>query len=199
MRARFRFVFALVALAAVMAATPVAPPGHGAAAQAPPQWAGSQNLLALTVYAQSEPAQEPVEPAPQPEPEPVDPEPVEPQPEPAEEAAEESAEETRDPEPTEQVEPEPETADPEPEPDPEPPTPNDFWSRLQTAITAERGHQATVETATTALEDARQNLINAEQNHAEAMEGQGERNADIRAAAQAFVDFLTASYLQSQE
>lgn len=123
--------------------------------------------------------------------EPAEPEPVESLDgaEPAEEAEEVQ-------EPAEEAEPDPEVVE---QPEPEPVTLGDVYGALQAAITAEAANQVTVGAATDALEAARQALVDAEQAHADAMRGQGERDAGVRTAAQAFVDFLTLTYLQPQE
>lgn len=127
-------------------------------------------MEALAAQVQTDPVQEPAAPAP------VDQEPVE------------------EPQPVEQVE--QVEQQPEPEP-PEPVTLSDVYAALQAAITADAAHQVTVGASTDALEAARQALVDAEQAHAAAMEDQGEHNAGLRAAAQRFVDFLTAAYLSS--
>ena len=124
------------------------------------------------------------EPQPETEPAPV---------EPAEELAPVEPESVEEPEP--ELEPVEEQAV-EPEPEPEPVTLSDVYGSLQAAITAEAANQVTVGAATDALEEARQALVAAEGAHAAAMEDQGEHDASIRAAAQAFVDFLTEAYLR---
>ena len=187
MKRSARLVLSVAVLAAV--AVGIAMTGTAAAPAGSPVWIGGHNPLAPTVYAQSEPVQEPV---------PSDPEPVqEPVQEPVEESQPESpAEEVEESQPEVEPEPEPEPEVVEPEPEPEPVTLSDVYGALQSAVTAEAAHQVTVGASTDALDAARQGLVDAEQSHASAMEDQGEHNAGIRARAQAVVDFLTAAYLQ---
>ena len=192
MRARLTLVVAFVAAMSVIA---VAPIGSGAPNDGPLLWTG--NPFVTTVLAQSEPAQEPTPPAPT----------EDPQPDPVEQAGEAiPVEDAQAAEPAEAAptpEPEPEAAEapaaepePEPEAEPEPVTLSDVTALLQSAVTAEAANQVTVGAAADALEGARQALADAEQSYAGAMEGQGEHNAAIRAAAQRLVDFVTATYLQ---
>ena len=191
MRARFAFVVALIALTSVIAG---APTGDGTAGDnGALLWVG--NPFVAIAH-----AQEPAEPTPveesQPEPEPVEPPegaaPIEEVQEPAGEAEGEPAPEP-EPQPEAAVEPEPA---PEPAPEPEPVTLGDVYSALIAAETAQAANQVTVDASTEALDAARQSLIDAELAHATAMEGQGEHNAGVRGAAQALVDYLTATYLQ---
>ena len=190
MRTRLVLVSALFAAMVAIAAAPQAPAGPGLMSP----WVGSNPLVSLA-YAQS--GQEPVTPEPEvieepvqgpPEPEAVE-EPVQGPPEP--EAVEEPVQGPPEPEAVE--EPQPETVEPEPAPEP---TLGDFWATLQGAITAEAANSVTVGAASDALALAFQALTDAEQAHAAAMEGQVEHDADIRTAAQALVDFVTASYLE---
>ena len=192
MRARLTLVVAFVAAMSVIA---VAPIGSGAPNDGPLLWTG--NPFVTTVLAQSEPAQEPTPPAPTEEPQP-EPDPVEQAEEtpPVEEALGAEPAEEADQEPT--PEPEPEVAEEpaaEPAPEPEPASLGDFWGELQAAITSEASNAVTVGAAADALETARRNLVEAEQGHAQAMEGQGEHNAVVRAAARRLVDFVTSAYL----
>ena len=190
MRARLTLA---VALAAAMSAIAVAPMGAGIVADSPlPLWAAGSFVTA--VHAQAEPVQEPA-PVEDPRPEPEQANPVEDVQEVQE--VQEPPEEA-EAEPAPEPEPQPETVEQEPEPEPEMNL-GDFWSVLQTEITAEAAHQVTVGASTDALEAARQNLVDAEQAHDVAMDDQGGHTAGIRAAAQAFVDFLTLAYLQPQE
>ena len=129
----------------------------------------------------------------QPEPEQAEPA------EPAEEAepVEEEPEPPVEEEPEPPVEPDPpEQAEPEQAVEPEV-TLGDVSAMLQFAITAEAANQVTVGAAADALEGARQALADAEESYAGAMEGQGEHNAAIRAAAQRLVDYATATYLSA--
>ena len=154
--------------------------------------------LPAFLAAQSEPAQEPVAPVEEQQPEPVQepaplPEPVQ-EPE-AEPEVSDGSEPVVEPEP--EAEPEPsEESGPIVEPEPEPVTLNDAFGSLQGAITAEASNAVTVGAASEALDAARQALVDAEEAHADAMRGQGEHDADVRSAAQALVDYLTATYLQ---
>ncbi|MCY4120229.1 MAG: hypothetical protein OXG72_04840 [Acidobacteria bacterium] len=225
MKARITLVVAVVALIAGLAGY-TNPDAFlqtlVAQVQAAPAQEPASQPEPLPVEQEPEPAESPedtvpVEPAQEPEPaEDVEPEPEVQEPEPAEDVEPEP--EVQEPEPAEDVEPEPEVQEPAPveqvEPDPAPqPAPEvveepepepemtlaDFWSVLQAAITAEAAHRVTVGATNDGLEAARQALIEAETAHADAMHDQGEHRAGIRAAAQDFVDFLTASYLQPQE
>ena len=175
MRTRLVLVSALFAAMAAIAAAPQAPAGPGLS-----PWVVGDNPLVSLVYAQS--GQQPVTP----EPEAVE-EPVQGPPEP--EAVEEPVQGPPEPDVVEEPEPEP-----APEPAPEP-TLGDFWGALQSAITAEAANSVTVGAASDALEGARQALAGAEESYAGAMEGQGEHNAAIRAAAQRLADYVTATYL----
>ena len=165
MRARFALALALVCTMAAIATAPLSPAG---AAPDPLAWVGD-NPLVSPVYAQS--GQQPVTPEPD-----VVEEPVQGPPEP-------------------DVVEEPVQGPPEPDVVEEPASLGDFWGELQAAITSEASNAVTVGAAADALETARRNLIEAEQGHAVAMEGQGEHNAGVRAAAQRLVDFVTAAYL----
>ena len=193
MRTRMVLVVALVALMSAVAAAP--PPDGASRPEGAMVWAGL-NPFAQPVYAQEpEPAEpEPVQEA-QPEPGPEDTAPVEEAQEPAEEAEEEPVAEP-EPQPEAAVEPQPA---PEPAPEPEPVRLGDVYSALIAAETARSANQVTVDASVEALDAARQSLIDAELAHAAAMEGQGEHNAGVRGAAQALVDYLTATYLQPQE
>ena len=192
MRARLTLVVALVA---AMSAGAVAPIGSGAPADSPQLWTG--NPFLTTVLAQSEPAQEPTPPAPTEEPQP-EPDPFEQAEEalPVEDTQEAETAEEADQEPA--PEPDPDVVEEpaaEPAPEPEPASLGDFWGDLQAAITSEASNAVTVGAAADALETARRNLVEAETGHAAAMEGQGEHNAGVRAAAQRLVDFVTSTYL----
>ncbi len=128
-------------------------------------------------------------PAPTPAQEPVDEAPIEeivgpPVPEPSaqEPVSEEAGSEAAEPEQAEEAE-------------PEPPTLADVHAALVAAITAEAAGQVSVDAATEALDGARRALDDAEAAHAGAMLSQGEHTTGVREAAQAFVDFLTATYL----
>ena len=78
----------------------------------------------------------------------------------------------------------------------EPPTLAGMHGELLAAITAGAGNQVRVDAAGEALAGARQALADAEASHGVAVSDQGERDAGVRAAAQAFVDFLVSTYLQ---
>ena len=188
MRTRLVLATALVGAMAAIAAAPLAPAGA-----APLPWLGDSPLATL-VYAQSGQGQEPVTPPSDPEPEPRQESVEESQPEPEQAEPAEPAEEA---EPVEE-EPEPpvEQAEPEQAVEPEPVTLGDVSAMLQSAITAKAANQVTVGAASDALEGARQALADAEESYAGAMEGQGEHNAAIRAAAQRLVDYVTATHLQ---
>ena len=191
MRSRVRFVVALTVCVALATGAVTLSPDSGAV-PVTPVWAGGHSPLARTVYAQSVPA-----PQLAPEQEPAA------DPEPAEAASEPDPAEQAEPEPERAPEPEPDPVEPEPvveqqpepEPAPEPLTLAEVYADLQTAITAEAANRVTVGASSDAFKAARQALVEAEMAHAAAMEDQGEHNASIRAAAQAFVDFLTATYL----
>ena len=171
---RARFAFAVIAVA-LMSAIAVAPTGDGTVSgDRALLWVG--NPFVATAHAQ-EPVQEPQPPE--------EAAPVEEVQEPAGEAEEEPA-----------PEPEPEA---EPTVEPEPVSLGDVYSALIAAETARSANQVTVNASTEALDAARQSLIDAELAHAAAMEGQGEHNAGVRGAAQALVDYLTATYLQPQQ
>ena len=198
MRTRLVLVSALFAAMVAIAAAPQAPAGPGLMSP----WVGSNPLVSLA-YAQG--GQQPVTPEPEaveepvqgpPEPEAVE-EPVQGPPEP--DVVEEPVQGPPEPDVVEepvQGLPEPDVVEePEPEPAPEP-TLGDFWGALQSAITAGAANAVTVGASFDALDSALQALLDAEQAHTAAMEGQGEHDADIRTAAQALVDFVTASYLE---
>ena len=206
-RTRFVLAPALVAAMAAIATAPLSPAG---AAPDPLAWVGDNPFVSL-VYAQSGQGQEPAEPEPVQEPEPAAP-PVEEAQEPAEPAEEEPAVQSV-PEPVQMPAPEPEPAAPveeaqepaepaeepeaatEPEPEAEQLDLGDVYSALIAAETAQEANQVSVDASTETLDEARQTLIEAEEAHAAAMEDQGERNADVRGAAQQLIDYLTATYL----
>ena len=169
---------------------PLSPAG---AAPDPLAWVGD-NPLVSPVYAQSGQGQEPVDAAvraPSPGRSPWR------RAEPAPEQAE-PAEPAEGPEPSRRSRNSPvEEAEPEPAAEPEPVTLGDFWGDAPGRHHRPRHRtQVTVGAAADALETARPEPDRGGAGRTPcAMEGQGEHNAGVRAAAQRLVDFVTATYL----